>query len=1241
MKVKLVLLIAAIASLTVVFSVIAEIVEEAWVQIYNGTGNGDDYVNAIAVDEDGSVIVTGFSSNGSNNDYVTIKYDKDGALAWSQAYNGTGNGDDEAQDIAVDSDGNVYVTGSVFRNSTDDYCTIKYDTAGNLAWIKFYNGSLNGYDIANAIAVDDSSNTYVTGYAMLDSGFSAVTIKYDTLGNVVWTEVFDELGTSLSQGKDVALDAAGNVYVSIGDYANSILVKYDLAGNALWTKTFNNPMITTRNEPVDLAVDVIGNSYVTGDFVDIFGDKFIFTIKYDPSGNLLWTALRADIFVNAIAADIAGSGYVTGRSTGSSMFDDYGTIKYNPAGTEEWIDFYDGETGSPEWYSANATDIVVDDESNALVTGIATIESGEGSFVTIKYDTAGNLIWRKDYIFEYGVFPFPVPIIALGASDSAYVSGSIGNGSNSDIATIKYISGDCVIDGVGYSDGESNPENACEICDAFLSTIEWIVLVDTCAIDSLCYADGEQNPANACQVCNIATSTIDWTLIDNGCAIDNVCYADGEKNPSNACEVCKITTSTTAWTVLDDGTFCDNEQFYEDWVEVYEGGGGPQVAFDGSENTYVTFGSYNGSDNDIVTVKYDSDGSVVSGWPQVYDGGSSEYDPQIAVDGSGNAIVTFNSDNGSNTDIVTVKYGPDGTPLWPSPPVYNGGYSDFSSHMVLDGSGNTYVTIESYNGSNFYIVTVKYGPDGTPLWPSPPVYNGGVYDRQPKIAVDGSGNAYVTFMSQKSGGFEDYDIITIKYDSSGSVVSGWPQVYDGGSKESGPQIVLDGFGNVYVTFDSYTSSNSDIVTVKYGPDGTSLWGSPVIYDGGDRDYSPRIALDSSGNLYVTFEWYFSGNYGIATVKYDSSGSVISRWPMSYDNSSYPKIAVDDFGNVYVNFLSGYSGGDQITTIKYGPNGMSLWASPPVYDRGSYEYSNNIVVDGSGTAYVTFQSWGGSDYDIVTIKYASYDDGLFCNGFDVCSGGTCSSHEDDPCNDNVNCTNDSCDEIGDTCVNQANDAYCDNGDWCDGSETCDAVADCQDGADPCDPVTQTCNEVDDICESFGPIYLTVTARLHGSWDGAAHTCESLVQIDLYDETMALVDSLFDVTLTVDGTAQVNLLPVDLAFGNYYVVLRHLNHVDLMTGELVVWDGATAIAVDFTDPANVECGTSTMYEYSDGIWTMPAGDIDPDDRVALSDFNYLRTHWTETNPACDLDCDGFCRLGDFNKLRQTWNTQGCAP
>ena len=68
---------------------------QAWVQRYNGPGNGDDYARAVAVDSSNNVIVTGYSAgNGSGYDYATIKYSSAGVPLWTNRYNGPGNGDD-------------------------------------------------------------------------------------------------------------------------------------------------------------------------------------------------------------------------------------------------------------------------------------------------------------------------------------------------------------------------------------------------------------------------------------------------------------------------------------------------------------------------------------------------------------------------------------------------------------------------------------------------------------------------------------------------------------------------------------------------------------------------------------------------------------------------------------------------------------------------------------------------------------------------------------------------------------------------------------------------------------------------------------------------------------------------------------------------------------------------------------------------------------------------------------------
>jgi hypothetical protein len=138
-----------------------------WVVRYNGLGNRDDEVTAITVDDLGNVYVTGSTSDVNDmTDYATIKYDTDGNQQWVVRYNGPDNFDDDANAIAVDRNDNVYVTGTSMEGGFfpfPAYATVKYNCTGEQQWIARYNGPDNLFDVANAIAVDSEGNVYVTG----------------------------------------------------------------------------------------------------------------------------------------------------------------------------------------------------------------------------------------------------------------------------------------------------------------------------------------------------------------------------------------------------------------------------------------------------------------------------------------------------------------------------------------------------------------------------------------------------------------------------------------------------------------------------------------------------------------------------------------------------------------------------------------------------------------------------------------------------------------------------------------------------------------------------------------------------------------------------------------------------------------------------------------------------------------------------------------------------------------------
>ncbi|MFH1336509.1 MAG: SBBP repeat-containing protein [Candidatus Zixiibacteriota bacterium] len=265
----------------------------AWVERYNGPGNSDDMAFAITVDDSNCVYVTGTSKGiGTQTDYCTIKYHPDGDTVWVRRYNGPGNASDAASAMAVDDSGYVYVTGKSRGSVTwDDYATIKYHPNGDTAWVRRYNGSGNVSDQAGAIAIDGFGNVYVTGYSTgSETGQDWATIKYYPNGDTAWIRRYDGPSHLQDYGRALALDPAGNVYVTGWSYDDAsgfdyLIIKYDPLGNEVWVEKYDGPANDYDNAR-DIAVDGDGNIYVTGESNFSGSDWDFVTIKYVQSNDV-------------------------------------------------------------------------------------------------------------------------------------------------------------------------------------------------------------------------------------------------------------------------------------------------------------------------------------------------------------------------------------------------------------------------------------------------------------------------------------------------------------------------------------------------------------------------------------------------------------------------------------------------------------------------------------------------------------------------------------------------------------------------------------------------------------------------------------------------------------------------------------------------------------------------------------------------------------------------------------------
>jgi len=460
----------------------------------------------------------------------------------------------------------------------------------------------------------------------------------------------------------------------------------------------------------------------------------------------------------------------------------------------------------------------------------------------------------------------------------------------------------------------------------------------------------------------------------------------------------------------------------------YIGGSGQDkgcgIAADNSGNAYVTgyTGSteatfpensgpdltYNGGGTDAFVAKVSASGTglVYCG----YIGGSgNDYGNGIAVDGSGNAYVTGSSQstettfpetvgpdltyNGYFYDAFVAKVNASGTGL-----VYcgyiGGSGDDHGNGIAVDGSGNAYVTGYTYSTEATFPETG--GPDlthsgvGTDAFVAKVNSSGAglVYcgyiggsgdDFGYGIAVDGSGNAYVIgytysteFTFPKTGGPDlthngNSDAFVAKVNASGMglVYCG----YIGGSgTDVGFGIAVDGSGNAYVT--GHTSSTEATFPETGGPD--------LTFNGGDNDaFVAKVNASGTGLDYCGYVGGSSQDYGYG-IAVDGSGNAYVTGNTGSTAMTFPVIGGPDLT---------HNGNIDAFVAKVSASGTGLYYCGYVGGSGS-DYGFGIAVDGSGNVHVTgytnsteatFPETGGpdlthnGDYDVFIAKISTGKD----------------------------------------------------------------------------------------------------------------------------------------------------------------------------------------------------------------------------------------------------------------------------
>ncbi|MEZ4821934.1 MAG: T9SS type A sorting domain-containing protein [Ignavibacteria bacterium] len=421
--------------------------------------------------------------------------------------------------------------------------------------------------------------------------------------------------------------------------------------------------------------------------------------------------------------------------------------------TQEWLQIYSPTPRS----NNNADKSAMDKFGNFIVAGRSEItDTSSTDLIILKYSSSGNLLWESRY-----------------------------NGPANNTETFK----DMVLD------------DSCNIyvtCSSFegaaLGNINWVTL--------------KYSPNGVL----LWKQSLDWTLhkedvpfsitLDNQNNLFVAGYVWAPPLPYQNFDIAIAKYNGITGDLIWTNSY-NCYEFYPEW--------GYSVTADDSGNAYVSGYSKrqsNPSQNVIVTIKYDSSGNQI--WIREFLRATAEYAiPMYSeIDNENNTVICGNY-NG-NTDFVTLKYNPQGDLLWSK--YFNGigNNIDICNAMYIDNGSYIYICGRSVNsGTGTDLLLIKYKPDGDTSFVRYFDSGNNLPDEANAIGLDSVGNVYLTGETTIIGS----DFLTVKYSSTGELL--WQKTYSLPMTNIAYGIGLDRYDNVYIAGFRDSSFFSAIVCIKY------------------------------------------------------------------------------------------------------------------------------------------------------------------------------------------------------------------------------------------------------------------------------------------------------------------------------------------------------------------------------------------------------------------------------------------
>lgn len=417
----------------------------------------------------------------------------------------------------------------------------------------------------------------------------------------------------------------------------------------------------------------------------------------------------------------------------------------------------------------------------------------------------------------------------------------------------------------------------------------------------------------------------------------------------------------------------------------------PTMTTDGSGGTIIAWQDNRNGKYEIYAQRMNGDGNAVwsvNGLPVCQQ--DSNFKPIIVSDGSGGAIIAWQSYRGSATaDIYAQRINSSGNIMWSinGLPVCVVVFEQDSISMVSDGLGGAILTWQDYRSNNGFadIYAQRINPSGTMIWTANGVNicNQAASQRGPKIIGDGSGGAFITWYDNRAG---NYDIYSQRVGAAGAVqwTTNGVATCTMAADQLTPDVCSDGADGVIITWTDFRSSTDfNIYAQRVGPSGAIVWVVDGVVMNNNVAYAqldPMIVSDGLGGAIISWTDYRTGTTAdIYAQRVNSTGAV--QWTATgviictaSGDQIFSQLTSDGNNGAYITWEDHRNAGNSdIYAQRISSTAALNWAATgyEICTVTNDQLRPSLVSNGNLGAIVVWQDYrSGSSFDVYEVGFNS-------------------------------------------------------------------------------------------------------------------------------------------------------------------------------------------------------------------------------------------------------------------------------